>query len=108
MAFNFCIKLLPGVADGSFGVEVAKLAQLPNQIIARAHQILQQLERQSENIVYNPARMPDASVALKRQIASLEDQLAQKRKKLAALNRIDYDNLSPKAAFDILWKMRET
>ena len=77
---QFMYKILPGVADGSFGVEVAKLAELPNQIIARAHQILQQLERQSENIVYNPARMPDASVALKRQIASLEDQLAQKEK----------------------------
>ncbi len=150
MGIRFLYKIVPGVADGSFGVEVAKLAQLPDPVIVRAQHLLQQLERQSENITYNPARATDVNplkennsfpfgsmerearmetsplgpaalyrgernselmeadrYELKNQIAVLELKLQQKEKKLAALEVIDYDNLSPKAAFDILWKMRE-
>lgn len=33
-------KILPGVAPGSFGLEVAKMAQLPAHIITRAHALL--------------------------------------------------------------------
>ena len=105
---QFLYKILPGVADGSFGVEVAKLAQLPDPVIVRAQQLLQLLERQSENIVYSPTQVLDASSSLKHRIANLEHELWEKEKKLAALNKIDYENLSPKAAFDILWMLRET
>lgn len=41
----FLYQILQGVADGSFGVEVAKLAHLPAQVIARAEQILQVLSQ---------------------------------------------------------------
>lgn len=36
-------KINPGIADGSFGLEVAALAQLPSQLIARAREIVEQL-----------------------------------------------------------------
>lgn len=41
----FLYQILRGVADGSFGVEVAKLAQLPPRVIDRAEQILQVLSQ---------------------------------------------------------------
>ena len=56
---------MPGVADGSFGVEVAKLAQLPVPVIDTCATIIAALERQPENIVYEPARkitIPGASL----------------------------------------------
>ena len=37
-------KILPGVADGSFGLEVAALAQLPPAVVVRARQILSELK----------------------------------------------------------------
>ncbi len=40
----FLRKIIPGATDDSYGIEVAKLAGLPNAIISRAREILQQLE----------------------------------------------------------------
>src|SRR3990167_3468359 len=39
----FLYKMIQGVADGSFGVEVAKLAQLPSRVISRSQELLEQL-----------------------------------------------------------------
>lgn len=40
----FLYKIIRGIADGSFGIEVGKLAQLPPSIISRAQQILTDLQ----------------------------------------------------------------
>ena len=40
----FLRKIVPGAADDSYGVEVAKLAGLPNSVISRAREILTELE----------------------------------------------------------------
>ena len=40
----FLRKIVPGAADDSYGVEVAKLAGLPNTVITRAREILRELE----------------------------------------------------------------
>jgi DNA mismatch repair protein MutS len=40
----FLYKIARGTADGSFGIEVAKLAQLPAQVIGRAREILIQFD----------------------------------------------------------------
>ncbi len=42
----FLRKIVPGGADQSYGVEVAKLAGVPNRVIDRAREILGELERQ--------------------------------------------------------------
>ena len=42
----FLRKIIPGGADQSYGIEVAKLAGVPNPVIARAREILAQLESQ--------------------------------------------------------------
>ena len=35
----FLYKMVPGIADGSFGIEVAKLANLPQEIIDRSRDL---------------------------------------------------------------------
>ncbi|MCL2080944.1 MAG: DNA mismatch repair protein MutS [Oscillospiraceae bacterium] len=40
----FLHKIIPGGADDSFGVEVARLAGLPDEVVARAGEILKELE----------------------------------------------------------------
>ncbi|MEF8864398.1 MAG: DNA mismatch repair protein MutS [Salinibacter sp.] len=42
----FLRKLIPGGADHSYGIEVAKMAGLPDGVIARAREVLQNLESQ--------------------------------------------------------------
>lgn len=41
----FLRKVTPGVADKSYGLEVARLAGMPRQVLTRAHEILERLER---------------------------------------------------------------
>jgi DNA mismatch repair protein MutS len=46
----FLRKIVPGGADRSYGIHVAKLAGLPQAVIARAQQVLAQLEQPDANI----------------------------------------------------------
>jgi DNA mismatch repair protein MutS len=41
----FLRKVTPGVADKSYGIEVARLAGMPHEVLTRAHEILERLER---------------------------------------------------------------
>lgn len=41
---TFLRRIVPGGADDSYGIEVAKLAGLPDWVISRAKQILKELE----------------------------------------------------------------
>lgn len=41
----FLRRVLPGGADGSYGIDVAKLAGLPEKVIGRARRVLAELER---------------------------------------------------------------
>lgn len=45
----FLYKMVKGVADGSFGIEVAKLADLPISLIKRAEEILHDLHNHAAN-----------------------------------------------------------
>ncbi len=40
----FLRKIIPGGADRSYGIEVAKLAGLPKEVVSRAKKILEELE----------------------------------------------------------------
>ncbi|CAN5181513.1 hypothetical protein BH09DEP1_BH09DEP1_2100 [soil metagenome] len=101
-------KIVPGVADGSFGVEVAKLAELPIPVIERAQALLEDLQHHSSQVSYRAATVDDsgASEQLQKQLKTVQGQLHHAQARLASLESIDYDNLSPKQAFDILWKIK--
>jgi len=45
----FLRKLVPGAADRSYGIEVAKLAGVPKPVVDRAREILAQLEEKSQD-----------------------------------------------------------
>jgi DNA mismatch repair protein MutS len=51
----FLRKILPGRADQSYGIQVARLAGLPDSIISRAKEILQNLEKSELNALGQPA-----------------------------------------------------
>jgi DNA mismatch repair protein MutS len=56
----FLYKVIPGGADDSYGIHVAKLAGLPRTVTERAEEILKDLEERGVNII-RPPRRPRAS-----------------------------------------------
>ena len=56
----FLRKIIPGAADRSYGIQVARLAGLPKEVVSRAQAILDHLEKQ------NGAQPDKAAVAKKR------------------------------------------
>lgn len=51
----FLRQILPGAADKSYGIHVAKLAGLPNEVIVRAREILENLEENAVSESGQPA-----------------------------------------------------
>jgi DNA mismatch repair protein MutS len=104
----FLRKLSPGGASRSFGVEVAKLAGMPPAVVDRARNILRTLEsdggaRGAE--VPHPVApeaaeaAPQLGLAFGRPAAPADPAVAEV---IAALKAVDPDDLSPRAAHDLL------
>ena len=103
----FLHEIVPGAADRSYGIQVAKLAGLPASVVARSQQVLSQLEEQdrrspSEAMIDElplfaavaPVQAPSAS-------ASAEaDPVVEE---LAAL---DPDDMTPREALEALYKLK--
>jgi DNA mismatch repair protein MutS len=94
-----------GPADRSYGLQVAQLAGVPREVIARARQFLVGLENQRDS---RRPISPQAELPLLPPTAavppSAEDQAAQAL--LAAMSDINPDELSPKAALETLYRLR--
>jgi DNA mismatch repair protein MutS len=58
----FLRRVTPGVADRSYGIEVARLAGLPREVITRAGQILERLERKELDLAGRPKTRPAEAV----------------------------------------------
>ncbi|MGB8367007.1 MAG: DNA mismatch repair protein MutS [Candidatus Babeliales bacterium] len=111
----FLYKIIKGVADGSFGIEVAKLAQLPPEIIKRSHELVHKLAIMPDQLKnqITPTFHQDYEELINRnnQLNSALNKLQQQVKETDWLQRIlqeiDYEHLSPKQAFDLLWRLKE-
>ena len=68
----FLHKIIPGVANRSYGIAVAKMAGMPKQIVERAEQVLNNLE--SGNCAKMPAKTTKTSV--KPMVAEPDSQLS--------------------------------
>lgn len=121
----FLHKLVPGGANRSYGLEVAKLAGLPRSVLLRAREILtalesaQQREGQAALPVHGvpPLRAGQLSLllgeALAGQPAAPEPPAPPPRNPaedevLLRLRAIDPDELSPRAALDLLGSLAAT
>ncbi len=101
----FLHKIVKGVGDGSFGIEVAKLANVPEAIIERAQEIALSLEMTPTHS-YQPAQrdVPNSESGMHQK--ELESRLKAYEDKLAIFNSINIDDLSPRQAFDLVLKIK--
>ena len=89
---RFLHRVVPGGADRSYGIHVAALAGLPSGVIARARQVLGELERQK------PLEPPELQLGLPIELAP--DPLRKE------LEELQPDSLSPLEALQKLYQLR--
>jgi len=101
----FLRKILPGGADKSYGIQVARLAGLPKQVLDRAHEVLFNLE-QSE---FDEVGVPKISRTEKKDNHASPGQLRlfpePPNPLIQKLNQIDPNEMSPKQALDTLFDL---
>ena len=93
----FLRRIVPGAADDSYGVEVARLAGLPDRVISRSRQILQELETEA---VKAPAPVPVEPQAQMSMLDLGSQQLVQ------ALEKINVETLTPIEAMNALYQLK--
>ncbi len=99
----FLHKIIRGKAQGSFGLEVAKLALIPTTVVQRADQILKKLYKDGLN--FNSGETIDYDSSR----ASIDKTFVDVRENLVAkkISQIDFDTLTAKQAYDLLWECKE-
>ena len=100
---TFLRRIVPGGADDSYGIEVAKLAGVPDSIITRAKQILKELTEYSdvdkrENLRNVPIEADDLQLSL---MPSADSAVAEK------LRGTDIDTLTPIEAINLLYELKK-
>ena len=93
----FLRKIVPGAADDSYGIEVAKLAGLPEAVIAKAKGYLKELEDSGARAV------PKAAAANDDQISLADVGADQVRKTLLST---DLNSLTPIEAMNLLYELQ--
>jgi DNA mismatch repair protein MutS len=94
--------MVPGRADGSFGIEVAKLAQIPPEVVERALSILQDLSKNSSNLSPVEKNKPK-SLRWQVQPSTIDSRANLLKSRVQDLNM---DEMTPKMAFDLLWDLK--
>lgn len=89
---KFLHRVVPGGADRSYGIHVAALAGLPQLVIARARDILFDLEKQ------RPLEPPSQQLGLPLEVAPSPLQ--------SALDELQLDHLSPLEALQKLYELK--
>lgn len=94
-----------GAADRSYGVQVARLAGLPEPVVERAREVLRQLEEgeTSGNAAKLVDDLPLFSVAARREVAPAKanDALAE------ALRELHPDEMTPRDALEAIYQLKK-
>ena len=95
----FLHSVIEGAAEKSFGIHVAKLAGVPAPVLKRANQVLKTLQSEKQNTGEN---LPLFSIP-----APPEEDDAIASPVQEALDAIHADDLSPREALDLIYKLKK-
>jgi DNA mismatch repair protein MutS len=87
-------EIVPGCADRSFGLHVARMAGIPRDVITRAQQLL-------------ASQQPRATVVSEVQVAKPHHQDRAALELAERLQHLKLESLTPKAALDLLYNWQE-
>src|SRR5712692_9878953 len=97
----FLRKVEPGAADRSYGIEVAKLAGLPNEVVERAREVLaehESAERVATEHLTPGSSPPPTQLTI---FTPLSQQVLEK------LREVDLNRLTPLAALNLLAELKK-
>lgn len=97
----FLRKIVRGSTDDSYGIEVAKLAGLPNEVIKRAREVLAAVEK-TARAVGNAERTEQATDDT---VITIEEQMNEQV--VAALKAADLNSLSPFECMSFLFDLKK-
>ena len=93
----FLRKILRGGADESYGIEVARLAGVPDKVIRRARSVMAELEKNMQRPHIAEPPREEAQI-------SFSDQADARA--VSALRKMDVDSMSPREALDALYELK--
>ncbi len=96
----FLRKIVPGAADDSYGVEVAKLAGLPEDVILRARDLLLDMEAQGRPSKAAKKRQ----TVLTKQVAVRDLGVEDIRSKLS---KLELETVTPLEALNVLYELKQ-
>ncbi len=94
-----------GAADRSYGVQVARLAGLPAPVIARARQVLDTLESRARDGGKGPQALVDDLPLFSSAPPAAAPKTVSKTEELLA--GVRPDDLSPREALDLIYRLKE-
>lgn len=97
-------KIMPGGTDRSYGVEVARLAGLPNDVIDRASEILKELE---SNGTGSKAVNKAAKIKTKTEMLQMTLFETEKHPVIEELEKLDTSVMSPIEALNKLYELQK-
>ena len=96
---TFLRRIVPGGADDSYGIEVAKLAGVPNSIITRAKDILSELES-GKGEAHHEKKRSDSDMGQLSLISAAQSPVTEK------LEGVDLNTLTPIEAMNLLYELK--
>lgn len=99
----FLRKVVPGRADKSYGINVAKLAGLPGEVIQRAQAILEEVENNSEGAVQDNGVKQLSLTDLHSSAGRLEEE---EKEILEELKVYEPDATTPLEALQLLYRIK--
>ena len=107
-SITFLRKIVRGSTDDSYGIEVAKLAGLPNEVIKRAREILASVEETSKAI----SDSVEGGIGTRKKAASKDDSLITlddciNEQIVAELKAVDINTLSPFECMSFLFDLKK-
>ena len=92
---TFLYRMLDGKADKSYGINVARLAKLPEIVLQRARQLLEGWELQGDGGIYQP------------QMMVVEKEDPQMREIADMIDMVDINTMTPMEAMSFLYELKK-
>ena len=99
---TFLRRIVRGPADDSYGIEVAKLAGIPDAVVSRAKEILHGLESEEGG---PPRRRPETDAGFESDDGQLSLLPAEKNEVIQRLKEMDVNTLTPIEALQTLYEL---
>ena len=100
-SITFLRKIIRGSTDDSYGIEVAKLAGLPNDVIKRAKEVLATVEQTAQALSTSDVEKEEKDDSL----ISFDDCVNEQV--IEELKRVDINTLSPYEAMSFLFDLKK-